>query len=411
MLQVFLLNCISHRANNIHQQSLPEKIVAETDYASSFTAMVAGFKYTDPQEQLFFVTTCRTALWKERDPYIVKAVECGLVPELVTLLTKKGHPWLQFIAELALTHIVKYGMKQQPRDIADADAPLSPRDIFDADALAFLIALLASPYQDIYEKVVWALGYIAGTNTELRDTVLKAGVLPSLLSGLLWEPEHVEITRMVTWTLSNLCSGKIPAVELEAIQLALVPLAQLLLSTTDSEVLINVASAFSNISHGGYGKIDAVLKIGIVSSFSLLLAHTDTKVVTPVLRTFGNLVTGNDYQTQYVLEHCSLAVFCFLLGHDSAYIRKEASWTLSNITAGTSVQIQYVIDAFLIPPLVACMNDKEVQVQKEATWALCNAVLGGNEEQVRWLVRKELCVKALCDGLTTMKEVIKVIFS
>lgn len=54
---------------------------------------------------------------------------------------------------------------------------------------------------------MWALGNIAGENTEFRDMVIDCGMLPELLR-ILNTSTKMSVIKNCCWALSNLIRGK-----------------------------------------------------------------------------------------------------------------------------------------------------------------------------------------------------------
>jgi len=269
----------------------------------------------------------------------------------------------------------------------------------ESGAVGPFVALLSSPNSNVCEQAVWALGNIAGDGAELRDLVIKCGIVEPLLALIRPDTPNTFL-RNITWTLSNLCRNKNPAPSMSVLLKILPALARLLYSN-DKEVLTDTCWALSYITDGPNEKIDAVIKTGVVIRLiELLNLHhkNEVGILSPALRCIGNIVTGSDEQTQSVIDANSLPIFHALLNHSKIGVQKEAAWTLSNITAGTQTQIQSIVAAELVPVLVRTLGTGELRVQKEAAWAITNYTSGANTDQVLYLVQCQV-IKPICDLL------------
>lgn len=335
-------------------------------------------------QKLDTLTKIRKILSIDSNPPIEKVVQSNLLPVIVSFLQRHDNYKLQFEAAWTLTNV------------ASGDTKFT-QAVVNANALPSLISLLDSPYEDVKEQTVWALGNIAGDCIALRDLVIQHGIVDAILRNLNPTQQRIGTLRNMAWTLSNVCRGK-PAAP-PSIIWRIIPALTSLLQNDDDDVLSDSLWGLCYITDGSNEQVDAVVSTNVCMRIVELMNHPNHTIQTPALRTIGNIVTGSDQATQTVIDCGAIMILKNLLGHQKKNIKKEAVWTLSNMCAGTTTQIQSVISTGVIPDLISIMQDEEFSIRKEATWAISNATSTGTDAQIEYLVVTCECCPALTDML------------
>ena len=310
----------------------------------------------------------RKMLSVDKNPPVAEVIDADMLTKFVQLLSHSNAK-IQFEAAWALTNVASTEYT---------------RSVVEYGALPMLVQLLMSGNADVREQSAWCLGNIAGDATDLRDLVLGAGAMDSMIANIQ-KPDNDSLLSNVVWAVSNLIRGK-PQPNLKLVKPAISHICDVVASGNEP-ALMDACWALSYLSDGADERIEAVVETGITYTLVDLLRSSNASIVTPALRTLGNFVSGSDTQTQAVIDAGVMEAVLPLLNHQKKNIRKEACWLLSNIAAGNHGQINSLVSRpEVLSAVLKLVHNAEWEVRKEATWVASNIATGGNTLHVHCLV-------------------------
>ena len=158
--------------------------------------IVKGVNSNQPEHNYDATQSARKMSSREHNPPIDDIIRAGILPRLVSFLSRDDDRKLQFEAAWALTNIAS-GASHQTTAVVKQNA------------VPAFVRLLSCHVPEVVEQAVWALGNIAGDGPNFRDIVLDSGVVEPL--AMLIEDTNVSVAFLqnISWTMSNLCRNKV----------------------------------------------------------------------------------------------------------------------------------------------------------------------------------------------------------
>lgn len=222
--------------------------------AARVAQMVGALRQpNDSRSLLAALTEVRQALASSSRPPIQEVIALGGVSALVDCLARDGTSELAKLeAAWSLANIAA-GSSEQTAVVVGAGAP---------EAL-FAALRVPEPGHELADQCLWAFGNIAGDSADLRDQMLKAGVvgvlgeLYSRMPGFSWdELARQQVLRTLTWVMSALCHGT-PAPKLEDVDCAFDYFVQVIVGAEDEQMICDSLLGLSRLIEGATGAEDA----------------------------------------------------------------------------------------------------------------------------------------------------------
>lgn len=309
----------------------------------------------------------RQLLCQTNAPPIEEVVQTQLVPRFVELLSLNNILYsdardkhliktCRIESAWVLTNIASGNTKQTSTIIQNGGIPLLFKMIKEDDEIA--------------DQAIWCLGNIAGDKESFRDSILHFPRSLELLVSL-YERNDLNLTKNVTWLLSNLSRGKNPTIEPKKAEVILKIFINLL-NHPNQDVLFDTLWGISYIINGNMSVVNLEIIKFIYSKLSQIFNESDSvssfpkTTIAPLVRCIGNACAMADEVLSFLYNNSLLTVLKNTFYKiNNSQIRKEICWIISNISL--SYEIKEVYDV-----LFYSLDNLDRLVQVEALYVLMN---------------------------------------
>ncbi|KCZ74860.1 hypothetical protein H311_04170, partial [Anncaliia algerae PRA109] len=268
----------------------------------------------------------RQILCRTEAPPIQEMVQTHLVPRFVELLSLNNILYTD-AKEKALINSCRTEAAWVLTNIASGDTQQTST-IIENGGIPLLFKML-NENDDIADQAIWCLSNIAGDKEVFRDNILHFPKSLELLFDL-YKRNNANLTKNVTWLLSNLCRGKNPVIEHKKAAI-IIKVFTNLLKSNDTDVVHDVIWGISYIIDGNFKVIDKEL---ITYLYSLLTQLCDLKgtestnvprnLTAPLIRCIGNACVVSDDVMTFLMSNSLLGVLKSLFFKISApKLRRE----------------------------------------------------------------------------------------
>lgn len=326
---------------------------------------------------------------KEKNPPLDEIVKADIIQDLIKICTMKQHSDLHVESLWILTNIA-------------SGQSCNVQLLLEHNVLPVCVETIKSTDLEIKDQTIWLLANIAGDCDPFKLAVLESGILPWLLE-LFVPTTNTKFLRNATWTLSNMCRGRVkPTLELATIVLPYI--LRLLLTCQDVEVLSNLLYTLQYISDDdsfNNSKVQKIIELGMCETIVKFLQHPSVEIYPVALQIVGNIFTGDDLQMQGMLNCNPLQYFPIFICNPQSSIRMTVYWSISNVMAGNEYQIQTILNIGVMDTLMKNFQHEKFLNQREIAFAFTNFTNRANTQQLEILMsEKERMIAFYCKMLT-----------
>jgi hypothetical protein len=242
---------------------------------------------------------------------------------------------------------------------------------------------LTSGNVPLEDQCAWTVGNLAGGNAECRQSLRELGAIDPLI-GLLKSPIP-SVVHCAAFALSNLARDKETTKLLTDAGILPELVSHLVYEKGRLDILAEVCWVLTYLTACGSHEAE-VIAAGVLDKVISLVVEVVDKdmenilVLTPLLRCLGNIIcSGLEVSGGEACQRKELfPALERLLHSDHQHVRKECLWVLSNISALDAAFKEEYMNSTLVTSIAGLLS-ATFDVKKEAIYTLCNVAAHGAE--------------------------------
>lgn len=244
------------------------------------------------------------------------------------------------------------------------------------NGLPLLLEVSQSPFPQIAEQAVWALGNIIGDSPEFRQLALRIGIVTLLASR--FSNSELALKKIVLWVFASLCKQRAPKEPLKELEPALKVLVQGIvdgLPETSEEIedtvealarMVCKKTLDSLINPPLFAKLKEYFDASLAGKLPPAVANHCNAI-------FGSEASGEAKHVDLLLDAGLLDSFAQALQNDSELWASEVCWILSNIALSDERQVAKLLERkALMQGVLALIASNGEDKSSEALWVVCN---------------------------------------
>nr|AEW68226.1 alpha-karyopherin 4 [Drosophila melanogaster] len=316
-----------------------------------------------------------------------------------------------------LVESLGHGNKNKIRaDAADALAHIASGSsehsnlIAKAGAVPRLIRLLQSPDPEVCEKGILSLGNLLHFAPNLRDYIIRHGLMQKLMSIIQDKSTCTLMLSHVTWVLRKLCISSQPSPPDNAAEI--IQALNIVLYNPEANVLEDALMAVRNLAHGNE-TIQMLLDFEVVPRIIYLLEHPNVTVQNAALQALINIATGSEEQIQELLNNNLLPHLSALMSNSDPDIRCQVLKLLLNIADGNIFQRHAIMNAGLLHKILECLKADAISLKSAAALTITTLAIDKDKNLLCYLMRQgvipEFCNLLFCQERDILSNVLDIL--